>query len=174
MPKVTWLVRGRNLNIPSTELGPGAWFRGTGAEVPLGGWEVEESLKGRQRNGPAASPTSPASSPGPGGAPQARRAAAVLYSARGTLSGARLCSERGAQMGILLRGRTSVGKEAAQRTLMIPASHANAPSVAGIHLLKQITARSPESLLHPQVRPHSTGPLTLRSSPPGPLTDASD
>lgn len=128
----------------------------------------------RKTGGPAASPTSPASSPGSGGAPQARRAEAVLYLPEAPVW-AQAVPERGAQMGILLQGDLGWGKR-----------QPSAPNGIPVHLMcnhslcrwnsspKQITARSPESLLHPQVRPHSTGPPHTQVLPPGPPTDASD
>lgn len=66
-----------NLNIPSTELGPGALVQGNRElRSSLGGWRWKKAK--RKTGGPAASPTSPASSPTLVG-PSVRRAAAVLY-----------------------------------------------------------------------------------------------
>lgn len=134
-----------------------------------GGWKKAK----RKTGGPAASPTSPGSSPGSGGAPQAGRAEAVLYRPEAPVWG-QAVPERGAQMGIRLQGDLRWGKRQPSALYGIPVHlTCNHSLCRWKSSLKQITARSSASLLHPQVR-HSTGPPHTQALPPGPPTDASD
>lgn len=83
--------------------------------------------------------------------------------------------ERGAQMGILLQGDLGWGKRQPSAIYGIPVHlTCNHSLFRWKSSLKQTTARSSVSLLHPQVRPHSTGPPHTQVLPPGPPTDAND